>query len=137
MEMNEELTFGGFRGIFCSLDVSIGLFGLAKLGEGDKPSGKIIVNLKRPPSQMVFSFPGMPHSHCLMSRTPWAFRMGLAKNPNGWSLRHCLLFSKSATEIPSQGSRGSRGWRGSRGPTAPPVDVSDRAPWIYQGVDLI
>lgn len=48
-------------------------------------------SLNRPPSQMVFSLPGIPHSHTFRSRVPAAVRAGLAQKPNGWSLRHCLL----------------------------------------------
>jgi len=55
------------------------------------PSGNVTSSLNSPPSQIVFSLPGTPHSQALRSRMPWAFLTGLAKKPKGWSLRHCFL----------------------------------------------
>lgn len=66
-------------------------FGAARPAEANVPSGNIMVILKVPPSQMVFSFPGMPHSHTLRSMTPWLFLTGLAQKPKGWSRLHCFL----------------------------------------------
>ncbi len=42
------------------------------------PSGNDTTSLNRPPSQMVFSLPGMPHSHDLRSSTPWGVFWGRA-----------------------------------------------------------
>ena len=55
------------------------------------PSGNCTSSLKRPPSQMVLSLPGMAQSHRLRSRAPCCVFIGRATKPNGWSLRHCLL----------------------------------------------
>lgn len=38
--------------------------------EGDVPSGNVTSSLKRPPSQIVLSLPGMAHSQRLRSRAP-------------------------------------------------------------------
>jgi hypothetical protein len=54
-------------------------------------SGNVRVNLNKPPSQIVLSFPGMPTSQLLRSSTPLEPLTGRAKKPNGWSFRHCLL----------------------------------------------
>jgi hypothetical protein len=54
-------------------------------------SGNATSSLNKPPSQMVFSFPGTPHSHLLRSIMPLAPRMGFAKKPKGWSRRHDFL----------------------------------------------
>jgi hypothetical protein len=54
-------------------------------------SGNVTSSLKRPPSHIVFSLPGTPHSHFLRSIMPFAPRMGFAKKPKGWSRRHCFL----------------------------------------------
>lgn len=61
------------------------------------PSGNVTLTLNSPPSHSVFSFPGTPHSHILRSSAPCAFLTGLAKNPNGWSLRHCLLQDRNVS----------------------------------------
>lgn len=42
------------------------------------PSGKMTLNLNRPPSHKVFSLPGMPHSQFFRSRTPFSLRCGFA-----------------------------------------------------------
>lgn len=55
------------------------------------PSGKVMVILNRPPSHMVFSLPGMPHSQTLRSSTPSVRFTGRAQNPKGWSFLHCFL----------------------------------------------
>jgi len=56
------------------------------------PSGNETSSLNKPPSHIVFSLPGTPHSHFLRSITP-LLRAGLAKKPKGWSRRHCLLYN--------------------------------------------
>lgn len=58
-------------------------------------SGNVMVSLNSPPAHIVFALPGMPTSHTFRSVTPFAPLAGLAKNPNGWSLRHCLRSSWS------------------------------------------
>ena len=63
------------------------------------PSGNVIVILKIPPSHIVFSLPGIPHSHILRSRTPCAFLTGRAQKPNGWSFRHCFLYEGRENKI--------------------------------------
>ena len=67
----------------------------------DLPSGNETSSLKSPPSHTVFSFPGTPHSHFFRSMTPFV-RAGFAKNPKGWSFRHCFLH-----ESVRQASRGA------------------------------
>lgn len=67
-------------------------------------SGNVTSSLNRPPSQMVFSFPGTPTSHFLRSIMPFAPRMGFAKKPKGWSRRHCFLGRVSCLYVSSKGT---------------------------------
>jgi hypothetical protein len=55
------------------------------------PSGNCTSSLRRAPSQIVLSLPGIMHSQRLRSRAPWEFFIGFATKPNGWSLRHAFL----------------------------------------------
>ena len=54
------------------------------------PSGNMTLNLKTPPSQIVFVLPGMLQVQFLRSM-PEGVRSGFATKPNGWSFLHCLL----------------------------------------------
>ena len=75
-----HVHFGGLVGyseeVIISLASSLGMeYGL--------PSGNSTSSLKSPPSQSVFSLPGMPHSHFFKSRVPVVVLAGLAKKPKG------------------------------------------------------
>ena len=104
MGISISLHLGGFVGNSFQQIGQLDLVLLARLGTvwmGFKhlPSGNVIVILKMPPSQMVFSLPGIPHSHILRSRTPCAFLTGRAQKPNGWSFRHCFLYEGRENKI--------------------------------------
>lgn len=64
------------------------------------PSGNAMVSLNRPPSQIVLSLPGIPHSQFFRSKTPSFVRAGFAKKPKGWSRRHCFLCQRVSTAAP-------------------------------------
>lgn len=73
------LHFGGFVGYSGRANkpqVSSLIFQF--IGLGKLPSGNCTVSLNWPPSQMVFSFPGIPHSQFLRSRMPSLLRVGRA-----------------------------------------------------------
>ena len=76
-EPMSDLHLGGFVG-YSAWRTSVVIQYAKKEVDVRIPSGKVTVSLKRPPSQIVFSFPGMPHSQTLRSSTPWAFFCGLA-----------------------------------------------------------
>lgn len=61
------IHFGGFVGYSAT---NVSFIRLPGASRKDSPSGKITLNLNRPPSQSVFSLPGIPHSQVLRSRTP-------------------------------------------------------------------
>lgn len=64
------LTLGRLRRILCEAHVSHVHGAKAFPFAGLLPSGNCMVSLNNPPSQIVFSLPGMPHSQFLRSRTP-------------------------------------------------------------------
>jgi hypothetical protein len=98
-ERGGEFALGRLGGVFYYSVSDDACGGGGGRGGEDMPSGKIMSSLNSPPSQIVFSLPGIPQLHFIRSRPPLGDLAGFAKNPNGWSLRHCLLCACRARQL--------------------------------------
>lgn len=68
-----------------------------------------MVILNMPPSHIVFSLPGIPHSQTLRSITPFLSLVGRAQKPNGWSFLHCFLVRRNVSPAPMRDTNRVRG----------------------------
>lgn len=128
------LTLRRLRRVLCTISMQFSFKVVASeyLHQQHSPSGNVMVILKTPPSHIVLSLPGMPHSHVLRSMTPFLPLTGRAQKPKGWSRLHCFL--NSITElVGSPQSWGSAGHSryGNRIERTSPLRVACcRAPWL-------